>query len=80
MPKALEVKKLVLVLATSTSMTGARKEALECVPCIHYLVQFKDTNETQVQALVDSRSEVNAIHPSFTKQLGLPIRPTDVGV
>ena len=32
-----------------------------------------------MQALIDSRSEVNAIHLSFVKQLGLPIRPTDVG-
>ena len=32
-----------------------------------------------MQALIDSKSEVNAIHPSFVKQLGLPIRPTDVG-
>ena len=42
-------------------------------------VQFKDTSEAQVQALIDSGSEVNAIHPTFAKQLGLPIRPTDVG-
>ena len=31
-------------------------------------------------ALFDSGSEVNAVHPAFTKELGLPIRPTDVGV
>ena len=28
--------------------------------------------------MINSRSEVNPIHPSFAKQLGLPIRPTDV--
>ena len=73
-------KKLVSVSATSTSVTGAREEALERVPCIHYPVQFKkDTSKAQVQALIDSGSEVNAIHPTFAKQLGLPIRPTDVG-
>ena len=60
-------------------MTGASEEALECVPCIHYLVQFKDTDKAPMQALIDSGSEVNAIHPSFVKQLGFPIRPTDVG-
>ena len=60
-------------------MTGAREEALERVPCIHYPVQFKDTDRAPVQALIDSGSEVNAIHPSFVKQLGLSIRPTDVG-
>ena len=29
-------------------------------------------------ALFDSGSEVNAIHPTFVWELGLPIRPTDV--
>ena len=72
-------KKLVSVSATSTSVTGAREEALERVPCIHYPVQFKDTDRAPVQALIDSGSEVNAIHPSFVKQLGLSIRPTNVG-
>ena len=71
-------KKLVSVSATSTSVTGAREEALERVPCIRYPVQFKK-DKTPVQALIDSGSEVNAIHPSFVKQLGLSIRPTDVG-
>ena len=71
-------KKLVSVLATSTSVTGAREKALERVPCIHYLVQFKDTDRAPVQALIDSGSEVNAIYPSFIKQLGLSIRPTNV--
>ena len=32
-----------------------------------------------MQALIDSGSEVNTIHLSFTKQLGLSIRPTDIG-
>ena len=73
-------KKLVLVSATSTSVTGAREEALKRVPCIYYLVQFKkDTSKAQVQALINSGSEVNTIHPTFAKQLGLPIRPTDIG-
>ena len=79
MPEASEVKKLVLVSATSTSMTDAREKALKRVPCIHYPVQFKGTSETQVQALINSGSEVNAIHPTFVKELGLSIRPTDVG-
>ena len=61
-------------------MTGAREEALECLSCIYYPVRFKNTNKAQVQALINSGSEVNAIHPTFAKQLGLPIRPTDVGV
>ena len=75
-------KKLVSVSATSSSVTETSKEddvILEHVFCIHYPIQFrKDANETQVQALIDSRSEVNAIHPTFVKELGLPIRPKDV--
>ena len=72
------VKKLVLVSATSTSLTSSREEALKHVPYIHYLVQFQDTIEAQVQALIDSKSEVNAIYPTFAKQLGLPLRTTDI--
>ena len=82
MPRALEAEKLVLVLTTSTSRTGVKKEVLvlKCVPCIHYLIQFKkNANETQIQALIDSKSEINAIHLTFVKELGLPIRPMDVG-
>ena len=66
-------KKLVSVSATSMSMTGARDEALERVPCIHYSVQFKDTDKAPMQAFIDLGSEVNAINPTFAKQLGLPI-------
>lgn len=29
-------------------------------------------------ALFDSKSEVNGIHPTFIKELGLQIRPTNV--
>ena len=61
-------------------MTGARKKALKCVSYIHYPVQFKDISEAQVQALIDSEIEVNAIHPIFAKQVDLSIRPIDVGV
>ena len=32
-----------------------------------------------VLALFDSGSKVNAIYLTFAKELGLPIRPTDVG-
>ena len=59
------------------SVTGAREEALERVPCIRYRVQLKK-DKTPVQALIDSGSGVNAIHLSFVKQLGLSIRPTNV--
>ena len=32
-----------------------------------------------ITVLLDSGSEVNAIHPTLTWELGLSIRPTDIG-
>ena len=62
-------------------MTDTRKEALKHVSYIHYQVRFrKDKDKTQLQALIDLGCEINTIYPSFTKRLGLPIRPTDVRV
>ncbi len=52
MPRKL--KKLVRVLAVSTSMTE-KTEELERVSCIWYPVTFKD----QTEAPLDSGSEVN---------------------
>ncbi len=56
-------------------MTDKKTEELEQVPCIRYPVTFKD----QTEALLDSRSEVNAISQAFAQQLGLEIRKTNVG-
>ena len=63
---------------TSILMTGAREKALKSVPYIYYPVQFKNTDKAPVQVLIDSGSKVNTIHLCFVKQLGLPIRLTDV--
>ncbi len=68
-----KVKKLVAVLAASMLMTE-KIEELERVPCIRYLVTFKD----QTEALLDSGSEVNAMSQAFAQQLGLKIRKTNV--
>ena len=48
------------------------------VPCIRYPVTFRKKS-VSMSALLDSGSEVNAIHPTLARELGLPIRPTDVG-
>ncbi len=56
-------KKLVVVSATSTSMTKKMEEELERVPYIWYLITFKD----QTKALLDSKSEVNAMSQVFTQ-------------
>ena len=63
-----QVKKLVAVLATSTSVTE-KKEKLEWVSYIWYPVTFKD----QTKALLDSRSKVNAMSQAFAHQLDLAI-------
>ena len=78
------VKKLVTFSATSTLVIVAREEAvcenlgsnLTRDPCIHYPINF---GKKSVLALLDSNSEINAIHQAFAMKLGLPIRPTDVG-
>ena len=45
-----------------------QEKALERVPYIYYSVQLKkNTSKAQVQALINSESEVNAIHPTFAK-------------
>ena len=76
----MEVKKLVLILATSTSLTGTREEALTHISYIYYLVQFKkNINQTQIQVLINSESEVNTIHLTFVKKLDFSIRPIEVG-
>ena len=46
------------------------------VPCIRYPITFRK-NSVSMSALLDSSSEVNAINPTLTGKLGLPIRPTD---
>ena len=48
------------------------------VPCIRYLVTFRKKSMS-MSALFDSGSKVNAIHPTLARELGLPIRPIDVG-
>ena len=69
-----QVKKLVAILATSMLVTE-KKEELNRVPYIWYLVTFKD----QTEALLDLKSEVNAINRAFAHQLGFTIWKTNVG-
>ena len=72
-----KTKKLVAVLATFTLMTGKkREEELKQIPYIWYPVTFKD----QTEALLDSKSEINAISLVFASQLGFRIQKINVGV
>ena len=64
-------------------MTDTSREAtLERVSCIRYPVRFRRKNDEDedkdVRALIDSGSEVNAMHPAYTTKLGLRARKIDV--
>ena len=85
MPWAPQAKKLVLVLATSLSVISANRKApkikvLNRVPYICYPVQFRKNKGKDVLALLDSKSELNAMTPAYTVHLGLKVRMTNVGV
>ncbi len=64
-------EKLVTVLVTSTSMTEKTEEIkeLEWIPSIWYFVTFKD----QIEALLDSKSEINTMNLAFAHQFGIKI-------
>ena len=88
MPKVSKAKKLVLVSAISTLVTGANKKAqviqtthnvvLNWVLCIHYLEQFQQNKEATIWALINSTSGVNAMTPAYVKKLGLYAQRTNV--
>ncbi len=64
------------VLTTFTSVTEKMEgKIFEQVPCIRYLVTFKD----QTEALLNSGNKVNAMSLVFAYQLGLKIRKTNFG-
>ena len=71
-------------MATSAPMTDTSREAtLERVLYIRYQVRFRQKNnkdkDKDVKAVIDSGSEVNAIHPAYAIKLGLRTRKIDVG-
>ena len=57
---------------------GKYLENIILVPCIRYPITFRKKS-VPVSVLFDSDSGINAINPTFARELGLPIRPTDVG-
>ena len=52
-------------------------ENLAQVLCIWYSIIFQKKS-VPVSTFLDSSSKINIIYPTFAKELGLPIRPTDV--
>ena len=84
MLQAPQAKKLVLILATSSLLTDASRNApkirvLDRVPCIYCLVQFRKNTGKNVLALLNFGSKVNAITPAYTTHLGLKVRVINVG-
>ena len=61
----------------SKKREGEYLENLVRVLCIWYPITFWKKS-VPMSVLLDSGSEVNAIHPTFTQEIELPIRPTDV--
>ena len=49
--------------------------SLQKVPCVYYLIQFK---KKEVQALIDSESEVNAMTPTYASRLSFWVYCTDI--
>ena len=60
-------------------MTEASIEdtSLARIFCIHYPVQFRK-DSSQVQALFNSESEVNAMNPAYASKLGFRVHRTDI--
>lgn len=58
------------------SITTARGEdviVLYRMPYIHYPIQFQKRGKEVIRALIDSGSKLNAMIPSYTKELSLQI-------
>ena len=70
------------VESTKVGKGGAESEgeypSFARVLCIRYPITFWKKS-VSMSALLDSGNEVNAIHPTLTQKLGLPVRPTNVG-
>ena len=49
---------------------------MQRVLCVYYPIWFK---KKEVQALIDSGSEVNAMSPAYASKLGLKVHHTNVG-
>ena len=53
-------------------------QQLECISSIQYLMKFKK-DYTEVQALVNSSTKINAMTLAYTAKLELHVYPTDNG-
>lgn len=72
-----KTKKLVLILAISTLVTGVgnKKMALNYVFWIYYPVWFK---ENKIRALINLSSKINVISLVYASKLGLKVWHTNI--
>ena len=64
---------------TGTSRKAPKVRVLDRVPCICDFVQFRKDKGKDILALLNYKSEINAITPAYVAYLGLKVRVTDVG-
>ena len=57
---------------------GEYPEIFVWVPCIRYSIIFQKKSMPTL-ALFNSGSEINTTYPTLAQELGLSLRPTDVG-
>ena len=79
-----QAKKLVLVLATSMSITDTSKKTekvklLDRVFSIYYPVKFQNDKGKDVLAFLNFKNKINAITLAYIVQLGFKVRKTDFG-
>ena len=83
MYQALQAKKLVLVLPTSTLMTSAKEaqkiRVLDRVPYICYPMQFRKNKDKDLLALFNFGNKINIMTLAYTAQLGLKVQKINVG-
>ena len=73
-----KTEKLVSVSATSLSVIETSKEddvALHKVPYVHYPIWFK---KKEVQVLINSSNEFNAMTATYASRLGLQVHCTNI--
>ena len=59
-------------------VTSGNEKIVVKMLCIHYLIQFQDSQE-HIKALLNSGSKINAINFDYIQKLGFKIRKTNIG-
>ena len=63
---------------TDPSIKTSKMRVLDRVLYICYPVQFRNDKGKDVLTLLDSKSEINAMTPTYAAHLGLKVRMTNV--